>query len=69
LNMENSRANRTCCESIQDFFTSSKFLIYLGHALSTWVSKPIALHWILFGMLASCLSGSYVCLTVNRLRN
>ncbi|XP_051938595.1 solute carrier family 40 member 1 [Hippocampus zosterae] len=34
--MENSRANKTCCESIQDFFTSSKFLIYLGHALSTW---------------------------------
>ncbi|KAM4731391.1 solute carrier family 40 member 1 [Anableps anableps] len=26
----------TCCESIRDFFTSAKFLIYMGHALSTW---------------------------------
>ncbi|KAM9803113.1 solute carrier family 40 member 1 [Syngnathus typhle] len=34
--MENSRAKKTCCESVQDFFTSAKFLIYLGHALSTW---------------------------------
>ncbi|XP_061548188.1 solute carrier family 40 member 1 [Phycodurus eques] len=34
--MENPRAKKTCCESIQDFFTSAKLLIYLGHALSTW---------------------------------
>ncbi|XP_077435732.1 solute carrier family 40 member 1 [Vanacampus margaritifer] len=34
--MENSRAKKTCCEYVHDFFTSSKFLIYLGHALSTW---------------------------------
>ncbi|KAM9850460.1 solute carrier family 40 member 1 [Aulostomus maculatus] len=34
--MENSGARRTCCESIRDFFTSAKFLIYMGHALSTW---------------------------------
>lgn len=26
-------------ESAAKFFTSPKFLIYLGHALSTWVSK------------------------------
>ncbi|XP_042283041.1 solute carrier family 40 member 1 [Thunnus thynnus] len=34
--MENSGRQRTCCESIRDFFTSAKFLIYMGHALSTW---------------------------------
>ncbi|XP_077393139.1 solute carrier family 40 member 1 [Festucalex cinctus] len=34
--METPRAKKTCCEHVQDFFTSSKFLIYLGHALSTW---------------------------------
>ncbi|MEQ2311295.1 hypothetical protein AMECASPLE_018351 [Ameca splendens] len=27
---------KRCCESIRDFFTSAKFLIYMGHALSTW---------------------------------
>ncbi|XP_077584550.1 solute carrier family 40 member 1 [Stigmatopora nigra] len=34
--MENSPAKKTCCESLQNFFTSSKLLIYMGHALSTW---------------------------------
>lgn len=35
--METSAAKKkTCCESIRDFFTSAKFLIYMGHALSTW---------------------------------
>ncbi|KAG7282319.1 hypothetical protein CRUP_002707 [Coryphaenoides rupestris] len=35
--MDNSAAKKkTCCESIRDFFTSAKFLIYMGHALSTW---------------------------------
>ncbi|XP_061782467.1 solute carrier family 40 member 1 [Nerophis lumbriciformis] len=34
--MENSAPKKTCCESIGDFFVSAKFLIYLGHALSTW---------------------------------
>ncbi|XP_023118096.2 solute carrier family 40 member 1 [Amphiprion ocellaris] len=34
--MDNSGPKKTCCESIQDFFTSAKFLIYMGHALSTW---------------------------------
>ncbi|XP_026152120.1 solute carrier family 40 member 1 [Mastacembelus armatus] len=24
------------CDSVRDFFTSAKFLIYMGHALSTW---------------------------------
>ncbi|KAM4561563.1 solute carrier family 40 member 1 [Fundulus diaphanus] len=27
---------KTCTESIRDFFTSAKFLIYMSHALSTW---------------------------------
>ncbi|XP_028291718.1 solute carrier family 40 member 1 [Gouania willdenowi] len=34
--MDNSGRKKTCCESITDFFTSAKFLIYMGHALSTW---------------------------------
>ncbi|XP_072301304.1 solute carrier family 40 member 1 [Eucyclogobius newberryi] len=34
--MDNAGAKRTCCEAVQDFFTSAKFLIYMGHALSTW---------------------------------
>ncbi|XP_017296297.1 solute carrier family 40 member 1 [Kryptolebias marmoratus] len=34
--MDNTAPKKTCCESIQDFFTSAKFLIYMGHALSTW---------------------------------
>nr|XP_020488834.1 solute carrier family 40 member 1 [Labrus bergylta] len=34
--MDNSGAKKTCCESVKDFFTSAKFLIYMGHALSTW---------------------------------
>uniref|UniRef100_A0A1A8FBL6 Solute carrier family 40 member n=1 Tax=Nothobranchius korthausae TaxID=1143690 RepID=A0A1A8FBL6_9TELE len=29
-------AKRTCWETLQDFFSSAKFLIYMGHALSTW---------------------------------
>ncbi|XP_013881655.1 solute carrier family 40 member 1 [Austrofundulus limnaeus] len=34
--MDNTAPKKTCCESFQDFFTSAKFLIYMGHALSTW---------------------------------
>lgn len=34
--METSQPKKTCCESVRDFFTSAKFLIYMGHALSTW---------------------------------
>ncbi|KAM9365717.1 solute carrier family 40 member 1 [Pholidichthys leucotaenia] len=34
--MDNSGSKKTCLESVQDFFTSAKFLIYMGHALSTW---------------------------------
>lgn len=34
--MDNSGSKKSCCESVQDFFTSAKFLIYMGHALSTW---------------------------------
>ncbi|KAM4608882.1 solute carrier family 40 member 1 [Polymixia lowei] len=34
--MDNTGAKKTCCESVRDFFTSAKFLIYMGHALSTW---------------------------------
>ncbi|CAN9498006.1 unnamed protein product [Ophioblennius macclurei] len=34
--MDNSGPKKTCRESVQDFFTSAKFLIYMGHALSTW---------------------------------
>lgn len=34
--MDNSVAKKTCCEGARDFFTSAKFLIYMGHALSTW---------------------------------
>uniref|UniRef100_A0AAQ4Q299 Solute carrier family 40 member n=2 Tax=Gasterosteus aculeatus aculeatus TaxID=481459 RepID=A0AAQ4Q299_GASAC len=31
-----SAPKKTCSESVRDFFTSAKFLIYMGHALSTW---------------------------------
>ncbi|KAJ8384111.1 hypothetical protein AAFF_G00209020 [Aldrovandia affinis] len=34
--MENARSKKHFCESVGNFFTSAKFLIYLGHALSTW---------------------------------
>ncbi|XP_062259423.1 solute carrier family 40 member 1 [Platichthys flesus] len=34
--MENPGTRTTCCGSMRDFFTSAKFLIYMGHALSTW---------------------------------
>ncbi|XP_037343536.1 solute carrier family 40 member 1 [Pungitius pungitius] len=34
--MENSTPKKSCWESVRDFFTSAKFLIYMGHALSTW---------------------------------
>lgn len=34
--MDNSGTKKTCMESTRDFFTSAKFLIYMGHALSTW---------------------------------
>ncbi|XP_035250540.1 solute carrier family 40 member 1-like isoform X2 [Anguilla anguilla] len=35
--MENSRSKK-CGGSFCDFFTSAKFLIYLGHGFSTWTS-------------------------------
>ncbi|XP_020781094.1 solute carrier family 40 member 1 [Boleophthalmus pectinirostris] len=34
--MDNAGPKKTFCEAVQDFFTSAKFLIYMGHALSTW---------------------------------
>lgn len=34
--MDNSGPRKTCCETIRDLLTSAKFLIYMGHALSTW---------------------------------
>ncbi|XP_029936968.1 solute carrier family 40 member 1 [Myripristis murdjan] len=34
--MDNAGPKKTCCESVRDFFTSARFLIYMGHALSTW---------------------------------
>ncbi|TDH07221.1 hypothetical protein EPR50_G00121200 [Perca flavescens] len=34
--MDNPGPKSSCCESVRDFFTSAKFLIYMGHALSTW---------------------------------
>ncbi|XP_072541569.1 solute carrier family 40 member 1 [Salminus brasiliensis] len=34
--MENGTPKKPCCDAVRDFFTSAKFLIYLGHALSTW---------------------------------
>ncbi|KAK2849683.1 hypothetical protein Q7C36_008466 [Tachysurus vachellii] len=34
--MESSSNKKGCCDSMRDFFTSAKFLIYVGHALSTW---------------------------------
>uniref|UniRef100_A0A3B1J916 Solute carrier family 40 member n=1 Tax=Astyanax mexicanus TaxID=7994 RepID=A0A3B1J916_ASTMX len=34
--MENGKPKKPCCETVRDFFASAKFLIYLGHALSTW---------------------------------
>eukprot|EP00066_Takifugu_rubripes_P022735 XP_011612001.1 PREDICTED: solute carrier family 40 member 1 [Takifugu rubripes] len=34
--MESSGPKKGCCVSIRDFFTSAKFLIYVGHAMSTW---------------------------------
>ncbi|KAL2081377.1 hypothetical protein ACEWY4_023230 [Coilia grayii] len=34
--MESAGSTKRCCESVRDVFTSAKFLIYLGHALSTW---------------------------------
>uniref|UniRef100_A0AAY4EG04 Solute carrier family 40 member n=1 Tax=Denticeps clupeoides TaxID=299321 RepID=A0AAY4EG04_9TELE len=34
--MEKTGSKKHCNESVRDFFTSAKFLIYLGHALSTW---------------------------------
>ncbi|XP_076011986.1 solute carrier family 40 member 1 [Genypterus blacodes] len=34
--MDNPAPRKTCCDSVRDFFTSAKFLIYMGHALSTW---------------------------------
>lgn len=34
--MEKAVSKKRWSESVVDFFTSAKFLIYLGHALSTW---------------------------------
>ncbi|XP_038870933.1 solute carrier family 40 member 1 [Salvelinus namaycush] len=34
--MDNAGPKKRYCESVQSFFTSPTFLIYLGHALSTW---------------------------------
>ncbi|XP_056610676.1 solute carrier family 40 member 1 [Triplophysa dalaica] len=34
--MDNAASKKPCCERFCQFFTSAKFLIYLGHALSTW---------------------------------
>ncbi|KAK3568718.1 hypothetical protein QTP86_013869 [Hemibagrus guttatus] len=34
--MESSTTKKSCCDSMRGFFTSAKFLIYVGHALSTW---------------------------------
>ncbi|TSW62333.1 Solute carrier family 40 member 1 [Bagarius yarrelli] len=34
--MENPAVKKGCCDSVRDFFSSAKFLIYVGHALSTW---------------------------------
>ncbi|XP_056145302.1 solute carrier family 40 member 1 [Lampris incognitus] len=34
--MDNTGPKKSCCESVRDFFSSAKFLIYMGHALSTW---------------------------------
>ncbi|XP_051564977.1 solute carrier family 40 member 1 [Myxocyprinus asiaticus] len=34
--MDNAASKNPCCERICEFFMSAKFLIYLGHALSTW---------------------------------
>lgn len=34
--MDSRKAKKPCCDTVRDFFTSAKFLIYLGHALSTW---------------------------------
>lgn len=34
--MDNPGTKKTCLGSLEDFFTSAKFLIYMGHALSTW---------------------------------
>ncbi|KTF73109.1 hypothetical protein cypCar_00036597 [Cyprinus carpio] len=34
--MDRAAAKKPCCERFCEFFKSAKFLIYLGHALSTW---------------------------------
>ncbi|KAJ8012877.1 hypothetical protein DPEC_G00047440 [Dallia pectoralis] len=34
--MDSDKPKKHCCESAREVFTSPKFLIYLGHALSTW---------------------------------
>ncbi|XP_056093695.1 solute carrier family 40 member 1 [Rhinichthys klamathensis goyatoka] len=34
--MDTAASKKPCCERVREFFTSAKFLIYLGHALSTW---------------------------------
>ncbi|KAK7154463.1 hypothetical protein R3I94_007708 [Phoxinus phoxinus] len=34
--MDSAASKKPCCERVREFFTSAKFLIYLGHALSTW---------------------------------
>nr|QNR87388.1 ferroportin 1 [Hemibarbus labeo] len=34
--MDSAASKKPCCERFCEFFKSAKFLIYLGHALSTW---------------------------------
>ncbi|XP_052004926.1 solute carrier family 40 member 1-like [Xyrauchen texanus] len=34
--MDKAASKKPCCERIHEFIVSAKFLIYLGHALSTW---------------------------------
>ncbi|XP_052462808.1 solute carrier family 40 member 1 [Carassius gibelio] len=34
--MDRAASKKPCCERFCEFFKSAKFLIYLGHALSTW---------------------------------
>ncbi|KAK9969117.1 hypothetical protein ABG768_027317 [Culter alburnus] len=34
--MDSAGSKKPCCERVHEFFKSAKFLIYLGHALSTW---------------------------------
>nr|AAI55479.1 LOC100127851 protein [Xenopus tropicalis] len=44
--------NAGCCGSIATYLTSAKFLMYLGHALSTWVST-----WFYSPLVHLCNAG------------